>query len=81
MEESRLRELESHVSDLRVNNATLSASLEHLSRSVVQLQAGVDELTETITKSKGAIAVIGGVGLAAGSVIHWVLDNFTSRHP
>lgn len=77
--EERIHDLESQVTALRINNAQLSTSLEHLSKAVSQLQSGVDALNETISKGKGAMAVIGGAGLAAGTLIHWFMDFFAGH--
>jgi hypothetical protein len=54
-------------------------TVEHLAKVVADLERGVGELNETISKGKGAMAVIGGAGLAGGAIIHWVLD-FLAGH-
>ncbi len=75
----RLHELETKVADVRVTQASTMTTVEHLAKVATDLQHGVDQLNETISKGKGAMAVIGGAGLAGGAIIHWVLD-FLAGH-
>jgi hypothetical protein len=63
--EDRVRELERDISSLRVANAELAKSVEHLSASVRALTDTVSTLRDTMNQGKGALWL--GV-LAAGSV-------------
>lgn len=71
MTEDRIRTLEREVSDLRVANAGLAASVEHLSTAVESLTSTVTVLNNAMNQGKGAarlvlaLAAMGGGGLGA----------------
>jgi outer membrane murein-binding lipoprotein Lpp len=69
MAEDRITRLESHVTDLKVANAGLAASVEHLASSVRSLVATVDVLRDTINQGRGAVWVIVGVSGTIGAMI------------
>lgn len=67
--EDRIRDLEKEVSDLRIGNATLGQSVDHLSSSVNALTAVVQDLRDTMNKGRGALwAVCSGSAIAGGIV-------------
>lgn len=72
-QEDRVRELEAQVTDLRINNAELAASLEHLAGAVKTLTVTVQELRDTMNKGRGALwmamLLAGGIGAALTTVI------------
>ena len=66
--EDRIQRLEISVVELRVDNASLAKSVEHLSESVRDLVTVVGTLRDTMNKGRGALwmlltasAVMGGV--------------------
>ena len=72
-QEDRVRELEAQVTDLRINNAELATSLEHLAGAVKTLTVTVQELRDTMNKGRGALwmamLLAGGIGAALTTVI------------
>jgi len=79
--EERVHDLETHVADLRVANGRLSVSVDHLIDTVKSLEDSVSSLNETIAKGRGAIWVIGGLGVGVGSAVHWLIDFMGGKHP
>jgi hypothetical protein len=69
MSEDRIRQLEEHVGDLRVENASLAMSVQHLSASVEKLTVSLTELQAVMNKGRGALWVIVGVSTFLGGVI------------
>jgi 6-phosphogluconate dehydrogenase (decarboxylating) len=65
----RVHHVERQVSDLRVANAALSASVEHLAKTVDVLNVTVQSLRDTINQGRGAIWVMVGAAGAVGAVI------------
>ena len=70
--EDRINRLEVSVVELRVDNARLAESVEHLSQSVRDLVTVVGTLRDTMNKGRGALwmlltasAVLGGLLSAA----------------
>lgn len=72
-QEDRVRELEAQVTDLRIDNAGLATSLEHLAGAVKTLTETVQELRDTMNKGRGALwmamLLAGGIGAALTTVI------------
>lgn len=75
--EARISDLEREVGDLRVCNASLSTSVDHLSGNVKELTVVVQQLRDAMNQSKGALWAITGaagiVGATAASVVHKLL--------
>ncbi len=69
MTEERIRTLEAHVGDLRVENASLAASVQHLTESVNRLTISLTELQATMNKGRGALWVIVGASTFLGGAI------------
>lgn len=72
MSDERLGELERKVTDLRITNATLAQSVEHLTVAVTALNDTVQILRDTMNKGRGALwlaMTAAGISGAAG----WVL--------
>jgi hypothetical protein len=69
----RLRVLELQVTDLRIVNAQLFSTMEHLAKATDSLNETVDNLRDTINKGRGAvwlaIMVAGAAGATIGSII------------
>lgn len=72
-QEDRVRELEAQVTNLRVDNAGLATSVEHLAGAVKTLTETVQELRDTMNKGRGALwmamLLAGGIGAALTTVI------------
>lgn len=72
-QEDRVRELEAQVTNLRVDNAGLATSVEHLAGAVKTLTETVQELRDTMNKGRGALwmamLLAGGIGGALTTVI------------
>jgi hypothetical protein len=65
----RVHHVERQVTDLRVANAALSSSVEHLAKTVDVLNVTVQSLRDTINQGRGAIWVMVGAAGAVGAVI------------
>lgn len=61
--------MERQVSDLRVSNAALSTSIEHLVKTVDALTQTVMTLRDTINQGRGALWVMIGAAGAVGAVV------------
>lgn len=68
MSTERLSTVEEQVTKLRVSNAELAKSVEHLSTAVTALTATVQVLRDTINTGRGALWVIAGAAGALGAV-------------
>lgn len=72
-QEDRVRELEAQVTNLRVDNAGLATSVEHLAGAVKTLTETVQDLRDTMNKGRGALwmamLLAGGIGAALTTVI------------
>lgn len=73
VQEDRVRELEAQVTNLRVDNAGLATSVEHLAGAVKTLTETVQDLRDTMNKGRGALwmamLLAGGIGAAVATVI------------
>lgn len=73
VQEDRVRELEAQVTNLRVDNAGLATSVEHLAGAVKTLNDTVQDLRDTMNKGRGALwmamLLAGGIGAAVATVI------------
>ncbi len=49
------------------------AKLETLEPAIVGLKASVDDLTAALNRGKGAVWVVGVLGIAIGTVMSWVV--------
>jgi hypothetical protein len=72
-QEDRVRELEAQVTNLRVDNAGLATSVEHLAGAVKTLTETVQDLRDTMNKGRGALwmamLLAGGIGAALTTVL------------
>lgn len=75
MTDERITTLEGHVTDLRVDNARLSESVDHLARAVANLTTIVGTLNDTFNKGKGAVWLFGMVATAVGGLASWVMTR------
>jgi hypothetical protein len=71
----RVHHVERQVSDLRVANAALSSSVEHLAKTVDVLNITVQSLRDTINQGRGAIWVMVGAAGAVGAIIATMLKR------
>lgn len=71
-----MNHVERQVTDLRVTNAALSASVEHLAKTVDALNATVQALRDTINQGRGAVWVMVGAAGAVGAVVTTVIGSF-----
>ena len=73
VQEDRVRELEAQVTNLRVDNAGLATSVEHLAGAVKTLTETVQDLRDAMNKGRGALwmamLLAGGIGAAVATVI------------
>ena len=76
---SRIDLLQGQVTELRVANASLATSLEHLAASVTKLDTTVTGLVATMNQSKGALWVIVGVSSVAGGILATVISSFFGK--
>ena len=71
--EGRVLQLEREVGDLRVHNAKLITSMEHLVGAVEGLNSTVQELRDTMNKGRGALwfamLLAGGIGASVTTLI------------
>jgi hypothetical protein len=73
--EERLTALEARVSDLRVDNARLTESVEHLAEAVSRLSGTVGTLNDTFNKGKGAVWLFGLVATGIGGIASWAMTR------
>jgi hypothetical protein len=78
--EERVHALENEMTTLRISDAERRVVLAHLLSEVDGLSKAIKALTEAINKGKGALWVIGGLGIGIGSAVHWILDLIAGRH-
>lgn len=74
--DSRIFELEREVGNLRVNNAALSTSVEHLAGAVETLNTTVQSLRDTMNQGRGALWFAMFVSGALGAAAMAFLKNF-----
>lgn len=74
--ESRLAELEERISNVRVNNASLTTSVEHLAESVKNLTIIVQQLRDTMNQGRGALWVITGAAAMLGAIVAMAAKKF-----
>ena len=72
----RVHHVERQVTDLRVANAALSASVEHLAKTVDVLNLTVQSLRDTINQGRGAVWVMVGAAGAVGALVTTVIGSF-----
>ncbi len=75
MTDDRLTALEARVSDLRVDNARLSESVDHLATAVGGLTDVVQEFRDTLNRGKGAVWLFGLVATGVGGIASWVMTR------
>lgn len=71
----RVHHVERQVTDLRVANAALSSSVEHLAKTVDVLNVTVQSLRDTINQGRGAIWVMVGAAGAIGAVVAMMIKR------
>lgn len=65
--ENEVADLREIVTELRISNANLSASVTHLTKSVDELATRVLEMRDTINKGRGALWLLVGASSLAGA--------------
>ena len=75
MTEERLTTVEQQVGNLRVSNAELAKSVEHLSTAVAALTLTVQTLRDTINTGRGALWVIAGAAGTLGAIFATVFKK------
>lgn len=69
MEQERVRELEQTITTMRVDNAKLATSVEHLTASVRSLNETVQSLRDAMNRGRGALwLAAAGIGASGGVV-------------
>jgi uncharacterized protein YlxW (UPF0749 family) len=76
MSEDRIRQLEKHVGDLRVDNASLASSVQHLTNSVDELTASLKVLEASMNKGRGALWVIVAASTFLGGIVSAGINKF-----
>jgi hypothetical protein len=76
MSEDRIRQLEEHVGDLRVDNAALASSVQHLTVSVEKLTVSLTELQAVMNKGRGALWVIVAASTFLGGIVSAGINKF-----
>jgi uncharacterized protein YlxW (UPF0749 family) len=76
--EERIFRLESEVSNLREENASLAASVRHLTESVDGLTTVLNEMKSTMDKGRGALWVIVAASTFLGGIISALVNKLTS---
>ena len=77
--EDRVLDLEREVSTLRIDNATLSQSVDHLTQSVDKLTDVVQELRDTMNKGRGAVWAVTTAGGVVGAVVVTAFHSFFNK--
>lgn len=71
MSEERLKKVEEHVTDLRVENARLSESVQHLADAVSTLTVVVQDLRDSMNRGRGALWLFGIMAATVGGLVSW----------
>lgn len=69
--EGRMIHLERQHSDLRER----VTRIEGLEEMIGELRTDMRRLTDALNRGKGAVWVVATIGIAAGTVIHWLLNQ------
>lgn len=64
------------VANLRVNESSQNEILKHLSKQLDEHKHTMEILTETINRSRGALAAIGFVATLVGTIGGWLAHIF-----
>jgi len=64
--QSQVSKNQQDIADLRVQNATLAGSVEHLATTVAELTTTVQGLRDTMNRGRGALWGISGVAAVLG---------------
>lgn len=67
------------ITQLEIENAKLSVSLEHLTESVKELTSVVQQLRDTMNQGRGALWVVVGVSTLLGGAISAGLTKWLSH--
>ncbi len=76
MSEERLSALEERVTALRVDNARLSESVEHLANAVSGLTEVVQSLRDSMNRGRGALWLFGIMAATVGGFVSWATTLF-----
>jgi hypothetical protein len=71
MSEERLSALEERVTGLRVENARLSESVQHLADAVSGLTGVVQDLRDSMNRGRGALWLFGIMAATVGGIVSW----------
>lgn len=69
MTEQRISALETHVTNMRIANEGLTASVVHLKESVDQLNETVQSLRDTVNQGRGALWLAMTASAAMGALL------------
>lgn len=76
MMEARLQSLESEVTDLKVANAKLAVSVEHLAKAVDALSLVVQTQRDTINQGRGVLVTLMFAAGAVGALVSTIAEKF-----
>ena len=83
LSEQRIGELESHITDLRVNQGKVEVELAIATAAINALTKSVQELNLTMGRQQGertgAKAILGFIGAAVGSVLTVIIEWYTNH--
>lgn len=71
MTDTRLIAVETHVTNLRIDNARLAECIDHLTKTVDNLATVVTDLSANMNRGKGALWIFGIMSATAGGLISW----------
>lgn len=80
MSDERLAALEEQVGNLRVSNAELAASVEHLTKAVDALTLTVQALRDIMNRGRGALWVVAGAAASLGALLTDFLKRALGIH-
>jgi uncharacterized coiled-coil protein SlyX len=69
--EERIEALAEQITNIRIDHAKMTQSVEHLSKTVDELAKAVTELTSYMNRGRGALWVFGVMSATAGGLISW----------
>ncbi len=75
MNEERVQRLEEGLTAVLIENAKLASALQHLSGSVMKLDATVQDLRDTMNKGRGALWAFGLGSVCLGAAISTLVNR------